>query len=188
MQQTQSGTLVVPDITGFTKFVQETDFDQGKYITQQLLLAIIESNTLGLQVSEIEGDAVLFYKMGEPPSADQIAGQFARMTDRFYHKLRELSQTLGQPFNLDLKLVVHYGKIAEYSIQGFTKLYGQPVIEVHKLLKNSVESRQYILFTEEYLRVSKNGLPGRVPKSQHYEQYDGLGTLCYTCVNCPSVD
>lgn len=182
MKEVQSGFLFVPDINGFTSFVKGTDVELGKYVTQQLLSAIIESNTLGLQISEIEGDAILFYKLGTPPSEEEISSQFAWMLTRFNEKLKELSFELKQKFDLSLKLIVHYGKIAEYSINGFDKLYGQPVIEVHRLLKNSVALKQYILFTSDYSKTSKErNAESRV---QNCEQYEGLGKICYTYQAC----
>ena len=50
--------LFVPDITGFTKFVNNTEIDHSQHIISELLENIIDSNQLDLEVSEIEGDAV----------------------------------------------------------------------------------------------------------------------------------
>jgi len=61
--QSKAGLLCIADISGFTHFVRNTDLESGSSITQALMKAIIDSNILGLQVSEIEGDAVFFYKL-----------------------------------------------------------------------------------------------------------------------------
>ena len=61
------GLLFIPDISGFTKFVHETEIDHSRLIIQELLEILINANQIGLEVSEIEGDAILFYKFGESP-------------------------------------------------------------------------------------------------------------------------
>ena len=60
------GLIFIPDISGFTRFVNQTEIEHSRYIIEELLETIINSNQLGLKVSEIEGDAILFYKFGDP--------------------------------------------------------------------------------------------------------------------------
>lgn len=50
--------LFIPDISGFTKFVTAVEIDHSQHIIAELLEIIIDSNELGLTISEIEGDAV----------------------------------------------------------------------------------------------------------------------------------
>jgi len=57
-QQTQNALIFIPDISGFTKFVNETEISHSQHIIQELLETIVNSNTLGLSLSEIEGGAV----------------------------------------------------------------------------------------------------------------------------------
>ena len=59
------GLLFIPDISGFTRFVNETEIEHSRLIIQELLEILINANQIGLEVSEIEGDAILFYKFGE---------------------------------------------------------------------------------------------------------------------------
>ena len=56
----QTGMVVIPDISGFTDFVIKSNMFVGKYITESLLKTIMDSNILSLEISEIEGDAILF--------------------------------------------------------------------------------------------------------------------------------
>ena len=53
------GLLFIPDISGFTRFVNETEIDHSRLIIQELLEILINANQIGLEVSEIEGDAIL---------------------------------------------------------------------------------------------------------------------------------
>ena len=54
------GLLFIPDISGFTRFINETEIDHSRLIIQELLELLINNNTTGLEISEIEGDAILF--------------------------------------------------------------------------------------------------------------------------------
>jgi len=57
------GLIFIPDISGFTNFVKNIDIDLGVSITSDLLNGIIDNNPLDLDISEIEGDAVLYYRL-----------------------------------------------------------------------------------------------------------------------------
>ena len=61
------GLLFIPDISGFSKFVNNVEIDHSRMIVQELLEILINSNKIGLEVSEVEGDAILFYKFGSSP-------------------------------------------------------------------------------------------------------------------------
>jgi len=69
------GLLFIPDISGFTNFVTNTEIEHSRHIIQELLEVIINSNNLGLEISEIEGDAILFYKYGDTPDLKEIYSQ-----------------------------------------------------------------------------------------------------------------
>ena len=47
------GLLLIPDISGFTQFVNQTDIEHSRLIIQELLEIIINQNKIGLEVSEI---------------------------------------------------------------------------------------------------------------------------------------
>ena len=64
----RNGLLFIPDISGFTELVHSVDVLTGKQITYELLSAVMSQNLLNLNVSEVEGDAVLFYRYGPVPT------------------------------------------------------------------------------------------------------------------------
>lgn len=152
------GFLYIPDISGFTKFITQTEIEHSNGIISDLIEVIIKSNYLGLNISEIEGDSVLFYLLGEPPALEAIVGQSKKTFIDFHSAI----QTMAQEFdcncracttisNLTLKFITHYGECKEVPIQKFTKLIGSDVILAHRLLKNSVPDKEYILLSEKYL-------------------------------------
>ena len=82
--QTQPALLFMPDISGFTQFVSETEILHSQHIIQELLEIIIDSNHLNLQISEIEGDAIFFYRPGDKPDLKSLLQQVEKMFTRFH--------------------------------------------------------------------------------------------------------
>lgn len=150
-----TGMVMIPDISGFTDFVINTNMTIGKYITENLLKSIIDSNKLSLEVSEIEGDAVLFYKYDKIPSFDDTIAQIVEMYNNFKEEVDRLSIVLAMEIPLSLKIIVHYGAFIQYKIGRFEKLYGAPVVEAHKMLKNHIAKfPPYALFSETFLKAN----------------------------------
>lgn len=149
-----NGLILIADISGFTKFVRETEVMEGSKITRILLSSIMDSNILHLEVCEIEGDAIFFYKYGELPSVCSILKQYELMLDNFNAKLRKIKVHYKKRLELSLKVIVHVGTMTEYNIGNFKKLYGESVIEAHRLLKNPIRSKSYVLLTEELIKTA----------------------------------
>lgn len=79
----QPALLYMPDISGFTQFVTSTEIDHAQGIIQELLEVLIDSNQLGLEVGEVEGDAVFFYRLGgAAPSNEHRQGIAVRPVQR----------------------------------------------------------------------------------------------------------
>ena len=66
MPENNETLIYLPDISGFTDFVNKTEIDHSKHIISELLEVIINSDNLDLNISEIEGDAILFFKEKVP--------------------------------------------------------------------------------------------------------------------------
>lgn len=160
------GLVVIPDISGFSHFVENTDIKTGSYITSELLSAILQSNYLGLRVSEIEGDAILFYRPGKAPTINDMMSQAMEMREAFNTRLESMISLTPEAKNLSLKVIVHYGPMTSFLIEGIhRKLYGPAVVEAHNLLKNSIEGHSYILLTEAFQKASGFELP-KTPHSK----------------------
>ena len=185
--QEQECYLVMPDISGYTRFMSQSTFAVGhaQQVISQLLGAMIEAVAGHLSPSKIEGDAILFF--GPVPAADRAAdadpgGSVLRLLRAFYGKRQELTGSNLCPCaacrhieKLDLKVFVHRGKVLHYRLGAFTELGGVPVILIHRLLKNSLRLDRYILITNsagESLR-----LPVPLVPQPLAEQYDGVGRV-----------
>ena len=188
------GLLFIPDISGFTKFITEMEIEHSRFIIQELLETLIDSNQLGLEISEVEGDAILFYKFGTPPSTEAIYHQVEKMFCAFHRHLqayeyRRFCQCKAclSAVNLSLKVITHYGEFTGYSVKSFQKLIGKDVIVAHQLLKNDIEQHEYWLATRNLIgdkppeglanwiqwgKSSKDTESGKVPF--HYTQLTQL--------------
>src|SRR5690554_5432044 len=75
------------------------------------------------------------------------------MLENFHREQALVNKEFGMELELSLKLIAHFGEFGQYELGGFKKLYGTPVIEAHRLLKNAVKSSRYVLITDDLLEV-----------------------------------
>lgn len=180
--------IFIPDMNGFTGYISKTDIRVTKKVIPALLETIIDANEMDMSMAEIQGDAILFYKIGEPPTPSQLVAQSKHIFHSFGQKLEELSKNFPEtpislPDSLGIKIVVHYGKIGLAKIRGNIKLIGQDVIIAHRLLKNSTEADEYLLMTEQYAdQFSQEELDkvfafGELKVGQ--DEYPHIGTIKY---------
>ena len=178
------GLLFIPDISGFTRLVHSTDVLTGKQITYELLSTIIRQNNLQLNIAEVEGDAVLFYRYGPAPSIAELVDQYEKMKEAFEIKLSELQIKFSQDIDLSLKVIAHYGPMTEFKIGHFKKLYGKVVVEAHRLLKNSITSDNYLLLTDSLLAragVEDQGIRQHgIRSNKHSDGYNTLRNISFT--------
>lgn len=152
------GLIFIPDISGFTRFMHETEIGHSRQIIQELLEILVNANQIGLEISEIEGDAILFFKFGEAPQLDILYRQVEKMFCDFHQYLiaydnRRFCQCKAciSAVNLTLKVVTHYGEFTTYKVKNFSKLIGKDIIVAHQLLKNDIDQHEYWLVTQNLL-------------------------------------
>lgn len=146
--------LFIPDISGYTKFIQTTEIEHSQHVISELLEVLVSANTQNLKLAEIEGDALFFYKENEIPSQENLLAQIESMFTAFYSHLKMLEKNRICPCNacatapnLQLKIIAHSGHLQHIEVQGNRKPFGEQVIKAHRLLKNSVDSDNYILIS-----------------------------------------
>jgi hypothetical protein len=152
------GLIFIPDISGFTRFMHETEIEHGRHIIQELLETLVNANQIGLEISEIEGDAILFFKFGQAPELETLYRQVEKMFCDFHKYLiaydnRRFCQCKAciSAVNLTLKVVAHYGEFTTYRVKNFKKLIGKDIIVAHQLLKNDIDQHEYWLVTQNLL-------------------------------------
>jgi len=160
----QKAVLFIPDISGFTEFVHHTDIKHSGHIISELLEVLIDANNSGLELAEIEGDALFFYKLCDVADSSQIKNQIRDMYLDFHTHLKRYEYericqcgACSSAYNLEIKFIVHFGEIDFIKVKESQKPYGSNVIQVHRLLKNDVPEPEYALFTEKVLDLITQG-------------------------------
>ncbi len=156
----QPTLIFIPDISGFTQFLKNNEIAHSQHIVEELLEILIDANEMDLEISEIEGDAILFYRQGTKPTAAEILAQVQRMYVKFHAQLKKYEThricqcgACSSANSLALKFILHFGEIAKKQVKNFTKLFGSDLILAHRLMKNEVQMDEYVLFTHQLLNA-----------------------------------
>jgi hypothetical protein len=174
----QQGALVLADISGYSAFVAKTEVDHSWSILHELLDTVVRSVEGRMDVSQVEGDAILFITgLSTPDVIRAIEGTFVA----FHRRLRDMQAVSTCPCSacanigiLKLKFVVHHGSFSRQRLGGVEQLHGTDVIVAHRLLKNNVPSKEYLLVTDAVLER----LPAETRERfhPHSEEFD-LGAI-----------
>jgi len=188
MSKETRAILIVADISGFTKFMKFhiISVSHAKQVIVRLLKAIIKASRSPLKISELEGDAVFFYAVcnekNEENIIDDVKSQMIRFFNSFANEINVLTsldacscEACKTTRDLKLKIVVHTGNIYFERINKSEKLFGLDVIVVHRMLKNSVPSSEYIMMTDKAHSEFADfyGLRGE----KFRENFEGIGEM-----------
>lgn len=180
--------ILIPDISGFTHFINHNEIVHSVHIIAELLEAIIEVNTMGLEIAELEGDAIFFYRVGEKPSQEELFEQVKKMYIAFHKQLKLYERdricscgACSTANKLYIKFVSHYGDVVERTIQGHFQLMGADVTLAHKFLKNTIDSDEYILLSDSAVAINTNEqIPEWITIEKQSQTYDGVGEVNYS--------
>lgn len=178
---TKSGHMVLADISGYTAFVADTELEHSREILNELLEIIVRSIAEHLEIGQIEGDAI--FALGETMPADPAAW-LEECFFRFHRHLDRIKQVTTCPCRacanvglLTLKFICHHGEYMPQTFASKVTYVGNAVNMAHRLLKNKVPSREYLLVTDDALALfparSREGM------TAHREQYDLGGVDCH---------
>jgi hypothetical protein len=139
----QKALYFMPDISGFTHFVNTTEVEHSIHIIAELLELLLDNNTLELQLVEIEGDALFMYTT-KIPTYNQLLDQVKVMLESFHIHTKEYETkricdcgSCKTTIDLDLKFLVHYGELSLIKVKKIIKPYGREVIQNTSLIKKS---------------------------------------------------
>lgn len=167
----------------------KTEIEHSKHIISELLELLIDANTLGLTLAEIEGDALFFYKEGVIPDHVSLMEQVEVMYLAFHNHLlayrfRRICRcgACTTASDLQIKFVVHAGNIDFISVKGQRKPFGEEVVLVHRLLKNDLKAAEYVLFSkalhDQFDQLDKNQIRIQADPEAGSTEYD-LGSVEY---------
>jgi hypothetical protein len=158
----QKAIYFMPDISGFTDFVNSTEVEHSIHIISELLELLLDNTIIDLQLVEIEGDA-LFMFTSKIPTYENLLEQIILMQKQFHKHTKNYATkricncgSCKTTINLNVKFLVHYGDLSFIKVKKTVKPYGIDVIKIHKLLKNEVPVAEYILFTDTTYDLYKN--------------------------------
>jgi Protein of unknown function (DUF2652) len=187
--------LIIADISGYTRYMTANakTLAHSHTIITELIQAMIQEIQLPLEVAKLEGDAIFVFCRKQnsahswPETRRLIGARLLELFSRFGEKLGELVRSATCTCHacthiekLRLKIIVHSGEALFHRVLGFLELAGVDVIIVHRLLKNSVQTDQYLLLTESARRDLE--FPEIIALSEGAETYDDVGrvnTLLY---------
>src|SRR5438046_5461981 len=170
----QEGALVLADISGYSRFVAQTEVDHSWSVLHELLATMVRSLSGRMDVSQVEGDAILFISgLSTPEVIAAVEGTFVA----FHRRLRVLQavttclcSACANISMLKLKFVVHHGKFSRQRLGSVEQLHGTDVIVAHRLLKNSVPSKEYLLVTDAVLdRLPTGTLARFTPDTESFD-------------------
>ncbi|HEV8536167.1 MAG TPA: DUF2652 domain-containing protein [Candidatus Limnocylindria bacterium] len=171
------GLLVMADISGYTAFVAGTEQRHSQEILAELMEAIARSFGGRLTIDQVEGDALCC----TTERTDVEVADWLRETFRLFHRrLRDIRAATTCPCracatvqDLGLKFVVHKGSFSRYEVAGRPQLHGNDVNLVHRLLKNAVPGREYLLATARALSSWPESFRGEFVRApQRYDVGD----------------
>jgi hypothetical protein len=187
------GLILMPDISGYTAFVHAAHPEHAQAVVSTLLEALLQAEQLGLELRDIEGDALFSYRAGAVPACERIMDQVTRWNEAFHEARRRYQPSegcrcgaCGQLESLSLKVVAHYGRVRVQKIGPLHKLFGADVILAHRLLKNSLPLHSYFLFTGALAERCGRGVTTRFGCVRHEEDYPVFGPTMLNVIRLPN--
>jgi hypothetical protein len=178
--------MVIADIGGYTRFMNlhRTSLGHAQELVGKLLEAVIRASKGRFEVAKLEGDAVFLFARipaGKEPDLEPFTERVRLIRQKFLEVQRSLNTNrlctcdgCTQVGQLKLKFVSHLGEAAFQKVHRFVELAGVDVILVHRMLKNSVPLREYVLMTDP---VHDRLHPTLKDVAKHAEEdFEGLGT------------
>jgi hypothetical protein len=152
-----SGTFLLADISGYSRYLDESGLQHASSSAAKLLNAIIEANRKRWKVANLEGDAVFLVREGRVPPRELLPF-ITDLFEGFYDRVLDISQNIdcgcgacGGVNRLTLKFLAHAGHYEAREIGGRRELIGPDVVIAHRLLKPDVGMSEYLLMTDSYL-------------------------------------
>jgi hypothetical protein len=182
--------ILLADISGYTQFMLENAEAavHGQICINVLIEAVLKEVDVPLTLQEIEGDAVFLYAAHPGTDAgwkdvlDQVAEKLPRFFQAFIGQMAVASEATPCPCaicrnadKLRLKVIGHVGDATFHEVAGRPQVSGTDVILTHRLLKNAVDSEEYLMLTDAAFAAFGDRLPGEF--RPHVERIEGFGDV-----------
>jgi hypothetical protein len=189
-RKTQTGYLVLADISGYTSYVAQTEIEHADMALSYLLETLVEQLSSLLTITQLEGDAVFAYL---EESKLEEAKSLLELIDQTYLAFREKALALHAGSTcpcrackalptLDLKFMVHHGDYVIQQLAGAQQLLGTDVNLIHRLAKNHVSEstgwKGYALFTDRVMEQMHHSKDDFFKQSESYEHLGEVEIYC----------
>ncbi len=180
----EAGTLVMADITGYTRLLAETELEHAQDALRDLTRTVVGVLQPVFRLAKLEGDAAFAYALGERMDGTHLLDTIDAAYFAFRRRLDAIARATTCQCNacirlpgLNLKFVGHHGTFVREEMFGTEELTGTDVIVVHRLMKNSVTERTgvvaYAFLTDACLAAASLD-PEAIGLVEHRESVDEL--------------
>ncbi len=185
----REAVFFIADISGYTKFIfsNEKEISHSQMVIRELITSLMERVNLPLRLVRIEGDAIFLYALKDEPEhpwvkvSKTLASDVLIFFQVFSEKLAELMihkfcncTACVNIEQLELKVGAHSGTAAFYRLGDHQELTGTSPIVIHRLMKNSIQATEYMMFTEP---AYQDLAPPEWDVEEGEEQYDDIGSI-----------
>ena len=163
----KKGFLLVADISGYTRFLADTELEHANGIIKDLFDAIVPVFNKSVTISKFMGDAIFAHSENTAYENSQFMIDFSSRIYTAFADRKELidintdceCNACENMNELDLKLFLHHGEYGVQEFNGNKELAGSEVNTIFRLMKNNVVETKnveaYLLITEKALEAMK---------------------------------
>ena len=179
--------LLLADIGGYTEFMRlhRLNLAHSQEITQRLLESMLDA-VPALNLVEVEGDALFLSAPQREQRASDGASDWVPSALAMYRAFHAQQQWMvahnlcvcdacRRIGTLRVKFVAHLGEVATQRIRDTEKLVGVDVIAVHRMLKSTVPTAEYVLMSEPLYQQLEPELRERAVLVE--QELEGLGKV-----------
>ena len=190
----EKGFLVVADISGYTRFLAETELEHANGIVKDLFDSMLPTFKNSVTISKFMGDAIFGHAENIAYEKSQFMIDFAkRVYNNFSDKKDIIKINTDCTCNackhmdeLDLKIFIHHGQYMVQKINDSEELLGSDVNTIFRLMKNNVVQETgieaYLLVTESAVKAMELEFDSASDLSGS-EKYEHVGEINYLIEN-----
>ncbi len=181
--------LILLDISGYTHFIRTHKSSQihAEEIIFDLLETVIDQAKHPMVLNKLEGDAAFLYSHVPPALETEVALDILQQVRTAFQVFRQRTHEIAtereecacgacqRVVELRLKAILHFGHAFFRHIRQFEELAGEDVILIHRLLKNQVPEREYLVMTQPF-NAWAAPLPFPPGRAAH-EHVEGFGAV-----------
>lgn len=161
----KKGFLVVADISGYTRFLAETELEHANGIIKDLFDSMLPEFKKSVTISKFMGDAIFAHAENIAYEGSQFMVDFAKRVYNAFSDKKDIIKintdctcnACKHMEELDLKIFIHHGEYMNQNINGNEELAGSDVNTIFRLMKNKVVENTgieaYLLSTESALKA-----------------------------------